>query len=55
MHAAVDRAVDGSLHGIFIPEGAVAYRAIAYLKMGGLGCHDLGVLDKVVFLTYHTT
>ncbi len=29
-------------------------RAIAYLNMGGLGCHDLGVLDKVVFLTYHT-
>ena len=29
-------------------------RAIVYLKMGGLGCHDHGVLDKVVFLTYRT-
>ena len=29
-------------------------RAIAYLNLGELGCHDLGVFDKVVFMTYRT-
>ena len=31
-------------------EGCIP-RAIAYLNLGGLGCHDLGVVDKVVFVT----